>query len=331
MQIVEDLPQGLRYPIMTIGVFDGLHFGHQEILRRLVARATEKNGTSVLLTFTPHPQKIISPVDAPPLLQTFSQKAEMLSGLGIDVMVRLPFTRKLSLYSPEQFAKKILHCHGIREVYVGRNFRFGHRRKGDFHTLGKLGRESHFSVHPIEPVRLRGIHVSSTTIRQALKEGLTSLARRLLDRPYQIRGTVVRGSGRGSTIGYPTVNLDPENELVPATGVYVTRALVDGVAHWGGTNIGYRPTVDSRHRNRPLVESHLFNLDRNLYGKSIGLEFFFRLRSEKKFDGVESLKQQIDRDILLVRKYAARAQSLSNSHALELSRRGSRVSHQRRS
>ncbi len=324
MRIVEDLPQGLSYPIMTIGVFDGLHFGHQEILRRLVQKAKAKNGTSVLLTFTPHPQKIISPADAPPLLQTFPQKAEMLSGLGIDVMVRLPFTRELSLYSPEQFAQKILHCHGIREVYVGRNFRFGHARKGDFQTLEELGRKSLFSVQAIEPVRVHGIRVSSTTIRLALKQGQTSLARRLLDRPYQIRGTVVRGSDRGSAIGYPTANLDPENELIPATGVYVTRALVDGVAHWGGTNIGYRPTVDLPHRLRPVVESHLLDLDRDLYGMSIGLDFFFRLRSEKKFDGVESLKLQIDRDILLVRKYAAKAQPL-------LGRRRSSVSHQRRS
>ena len=310
MQIVEDLPQGLSYPIMTIGVFDGLHFGHQEILRRLVQRAKEKNGTSVLLTFTPHPQKIISPVAAPPLLQTFSQKAELLTQLDIDVMVRLPFTRDLSLHSPEQFAQKILHCRGIREIYVGRNFRFGHGRKGDFHTLEALGRKSLFSVYPIEPVRVRAIRVSSTTIRLALKQGRTSLARRFLDRPYQIRGTVVRGSGRGSAIGYPTANLDSENELIPATGVYVTRALVDGVAHWGGTNIGYRPTVDLAQRERPVVESHLLDLDGDLYGKSIGLEFFFRLRSEKRFDGVESLKRQIGSDILLVREYAAKAQRL---------------------
>ncbi len=308
MQIVEDLPQGLSYPIMAIGVFDGLHYGHQEILRRLVERATAKNGTSVLLTFTPHPQKIISPGDAPPLLQTFSQKAEMLRGLGVDVMVRLPFTRELSLYSPKKFAQKILHCHGIREIYVGCNFRFGHARKGDFRTLEELGRESLFSVHPIESVRVRGIRVSSTTIRLALKQGRTSLARRLLDRPYQIWGTVVRGSKRGVAIGYPTANLDPENELIPATGVYVTRALVDGVAHWAGTNIGFRPTVDRPQRTRPVVESHLLDLDQDLYGKSIRLDFFFRLRGEKKFDRVESLKQQIDHDIQLVRQYAAKMQ-----------------------
>ena len=310
MQILEELPQGLSYPIMTIGVFDGLHFGHQEILRRLVRRAKAKDGTSVLLTFTPHPQKIISSGDAPSLLQTFPQKAEMLRRLGIDVMVRLPFTRELSLYTPEQFAQKILHCHGIREVYVGSNFRFGHARKGDFHTLEELGRKSLFSVHAIEPVRVRGIRVSSTTIRLALEQGRTSLARRLLDRPYQIRGTVVRGSKRGSAIGYPTANLDPENELIPATGVYVTRALVDGVAHWAGTNIGFRPTVDLPHRAKPVVESHLLDLDRDLYGKTVGLNFFFRLRSEKKFDRVESLKQQIDRDIQLVREYAAKVQPL---------------------
>ena len=306
MRIGESLPEGLRDPVMTIGVFDGLHLGHQKILRGLVQRARERDGTSVLLTFTPHPQKVILPGDAPPLLQTFSQKAEMLRGLGVDVTVRLPFTRELSLYSPDQFARKILDYHGIREVHVGRNFRFGHGRKGDFQTLEALGRNSQFSVHPTEPVCCRGSRVSSTKIRHGLKQGHVSLARRFLARPYEIRGTVVRGSDRGTLIGYPTANLDPENELIPATGVYVTRVRVDGITHWGGTNIGYRPTLDQQERVRPVIETHLIDVEQDLYGKSMSLEFFFRLRSEKQFAGIEHLKKQIDHDILRVRQYACR-------------------------
>ena len=306
MQIIEDLakfPQSLSYPVMTIGVFDGVHLGHQLILRRLSERAREKKGTSVLLTFTPHPQKIISPAQAPLLLQTRQQKEKILEGLDVDIMLRLPFTRRLSLCSPSEFALQILHNHGIREIHVGSNFRFGHRRSGDIAALTSLGEEYRFEVHEIDPVYHRETRISSSHIRSLLAAGRVTLARRLLGRPYQIEGIVVRGSGRGAQLAFPTANLDLENELIPANGVYVTRAHLNGKAYPAVTNIGYRPTIREQSTDQPVVEPHLLDFEENIYGKHMKLDLCFRLRAEKKFDGVQDLKRQIGKDVQRTRRY----------------------------
>ncbi len=231
MQVIDDLsqfPRSLNFPIMTIGVFDGVHRGHQVILEQLVKRAEEKKGTSILLTFSPHPQKIISPNDAPPLLQTELQKQQMLEEFELDLIVCLPFTRKLSLHTPADFARQILHNHGIREIHVGSNFRFGHRRAGDIETLRSLGEEFQFEVCEIEPVYFRSTRISSSYIRDLLRKGRVALVKRLLKRPYQIQGLVVRGSGKGVELGFPTANLELENELIPAKGVYANRVHLAG-------------------------------------------------------------------------------------------------------
>ena len=300
------LPQRLEYPLMAIGVFDGLHLGHQYILRQLVRRTKAKKGTSLLLTFSPHPQKIISPADAPPLLQTDQQKEDILGELGVDVMVRLPFTRRVSLYSPADFAREVLCNHGIREIHVGQNFRFGHRRGGDLEILKSLGKEFSFQVHETAPLRFRGQRVSSTYVRRILGEGRIALARRLLLRPYQIRGVVVRDSGKGVELGFPTANLDPENELIPANGVYATRARLSGSTVIGVTNIGHRPTLHPEYGGRPVVETHLLDFDRNIYGNPMGLDLFCRLRAERKFAGLADLVQQIEKDVEKTRQYFAR-------------------------
>lgn len=271
----------------------------------LITRTRERDGTSILLTFHPHPQKVISSPDAPSLLSTQSQKEEMLRRFGIDIVVRLPFTRELSLKSPEQFVQDILCEHGIREIHVGSNFRFGHRRSGDFHSLQALGRKCGFEVYAVEQVRFRDVPISSTRVRNLIKEGRVALAKRLLGRPYQIRGTIVRGTGKGAQLGIPTANLEPENELIPATGVYVTQAVVDGSGYPSVTNIGYRPTLHREHEGPPIVETHLLDCGGDLYGKHMMLDFCLRLRAEKKFDGVAPLKKQIEKDIEQARKYFA--------------------------
>ncbi len=313
MQIVADLahfPQSLNYPVMTIGVFDGVHRGHQVILRQVVKRAQEKEGTSILLTFTPHPQKIISPDSAPPLLQTELQKNRILEELHLDMIVCLPFTRKLSLLTPEEFAHQILHNHGIREIHVGNNFRFGHRRSGDIETLKSLGPEFQFGVYEIEPVYFRGTRVSSSYIRNSLREGRVALAKRLLGRPYQIQGAVVRGSGKGMELGFPTANLDLQNELVPTNGVYATLAHLNGKTYPSVTNVGVRPTLHER-ADSPVVEPHLLDFRENVYGKSMKLDFCFRLRSEKKFKGVDELQKQIGKDVEETRKYLKRIKGIA--------------------
>ena len=312
MRIIEDLrnlPPGLPYPVATIGVFDGLHLGHQAIVRRVVQRARETNGTGILLTFSPHPQKIISPADAPALLQSPEQKDDLLREMGLDILVRFPFSRQVSRFSPRRFVRDVLSSQGIREIHVGSNFRFGYARAGDFKTLESLGRKFGFDVHSIDSVRFRGQRVSSTVVRMLLGEGRVALCRRLLNRPYQILGTVVRGSGRGADLGFPTANLQPASELIPAPGVYVTRATVNGAVFVGATNVGYRPTLDEP-ADQPVVETYLLDADCDLYGEFMTLDFWYRLRAEKRFPDLDALKRQLGCDVRMARKYGVKSDAV---------------------
>lgn len=309
MRVVETLngiPRSLSYPVIAIGVFDGVHRGHQEIIQKMVARTNERSGTAILLSFFPHPQKVIASGDAPPLLQTFQQRAEMLEQLGIDIFLRLPFTRRLSLNTPEEFVQQVLLPTGAKEVHVGGNFRFGHRRTGSLETLTLLGDTYGYEVHHTEPVYFRGRRVSSTRVRNLIKEGRVSLAKRLLGRPYEVRGNVVRGARKGAELGFPTANLKAENELLPATGVYVTRASVGEHSYLGATNVGFRPTVHGYVAPEPTVETHLFDFSGNLYGQEMTVEFCFRLRDEKRFAGLEDLINQVQVDIRRCGRYFER-------------------------
>lgn len=309
MQIIEDLknlPPRLQYPVATIGVFDGLHLGHQAIVKRVVQRAREMNGTAILLTFSPHPQKIISPADAPALLQLPAQKHRLLEEMGLDILVRFPFSRQISRFSPERFVRDVLGSHGVREIHVGSNFRFGYGRAGDFKTLEAMGGQFGFDVYSIDSVRFRGRRVSSTVVRKLLGQGRVALCRRLLNRPYQLLGTVVRGSGRGAGLGYPTANLQPASELIPASGVYVTRATVNGAGYVGATNVGYRPTLNEP-ADKPVVETYLLDADCDLYGEFMTLDFWCRLREERRFANLEALKRQLGCDVQVARKYGMKS------------------------
>ncbi|GAB4233566.1 MAG: bifunctional riboflavin kinase/FAD synthetase [Acidobacteriota bacterium] len=302
-----ELPTALPYPVLAIGAFDGVHRGHQEVLRRLVAEARRREGTAVVLSFHPHPQQVIRPGTAPPLLQTFEQQAEQLEALGVDLLVRFPFTREVSLWSPEEFVKEVLVSLGVQRVLVGENFRFGHRREGDFLLLQRLGERFGFAVEACPVLTFRGQRISSTRIRRLVSSGCVEAAARLLGRPYEMRGDVVVGDQRGRRMGFPTANLEPENPLLPANGVYVTRLEVEGRWWTGATNIGYRPTVKSRFRSpRPLVETHLLDFDGDLYGRYVKLAFCCRIRPEAEFADLEALIQRIRRDILFIRRYEAR-------------------------
>jgi riboflavin kinase / FMN adenylyltransferase len=306
MLIVNDLnqlPPSLKHPVMTIGVFDGVHRGHQATLEQVVRRAREKSGTALVLTFDPHPQKTIAPDKAPLLLQTSPQKQRTIEQLGIDVLIQLPFTRRLSLFTPEEFVERILFNHGIREIFVGGNFRFGHRRSGDFETLSALGKRFGIDVFSVDPIEFRGAKISSTRIRELLKEGRASLARRLLGRPYHLIGTVVRGAGAGARLGFATANLQAENELTPGTGVYAGQALVLGKRIPSVTNIGYRPTLHEGAPDKPVIEAHLLDFEQDLYGVTLELELCLRLRSERKFPSIAHLQKQIEKDIRRTREY----------------------------
>ncbi len=303
----------LPHPVLAIGVFDGLHLGHQAILRVVVERARQLDGTAMLLTFHPHPQKVISSGDAPLLLQTREQKEELLDQIGIQIMLQLPFTRRLSLYSPQEFAERILYRNGFREIHVGSNFRFGHRRSGTFATLQELGERYGFEVRETGAVLHEGERVSSTQIRSLLMGGDPEKAALLLGRPYQIRGTVVRGRRLGGQLGFPTANLAPQNELIPANGVYVTMAHVNGESRPSVSNIGFRPTVDRRPPPSATVETHILDFQEDLYGKPIALDFLARIRDEKKFSGLDALKTQIARDCETARAFFEPSGSLSQT------------------
>ncbi len=310
IESIHELPSRLDHPVVALGVFDGVHIGHQEIIREVFRRARDRSGTAFLLSFFPHPQKVIASGTAPPLLQTFDQQAEMLDRLGIDIFLRLPFTRRLSLLSPLEFVRDLLLRTGAREVHVGANFRFGHRRKGDFETLRGLGKEFGFSVVETAIVQFRGSRVSSTALRALVREGRVALAKRLLGRPYEIRGSIVKGARRGIELGFPTANLKTDNELSPATGVYVTRAFVNGTEFVGATNIGFRPTIQGFREPEPTIETHLPGFSGDLYGQSMKLQFCFRIRPERRFDTADALIQRIRKDILWVEKYSGKTARL---------------------
>ena len=314
MHIVETLarlPSDTARPLVAIGVFDGVHRGHQKILEQLVDRARRQRGTALVMTFHPHPQQVISAGDAPRLLQTPRQKERTLARHGVQWLIRVPFTRRLSLLSPLAFGEKFLRNRGLREIHVGSNFRFGHRRSGDYRTLRQLGRQFGFEVRETPPYSLRGHRISSTLIRQQLRNGATSLARNLLGRAYEICGTVIRGTGTGNQLGFSTANLKPENELIPATGVYVTQTLVEN--HWrpSVTNIGFRPTLPGQRSQHPVVETHLLDYGRELYGQRLTLKFFYRLRPERQFENIAALKSRIADDVARARRYFERTRKLT--------------------
>ncbi len=314
MEVIENLEVlagTWKNPIVALGVFDGMHLGHQAILNKISSRAREQDGTAILLSFHPHPQKIISPGDAPLLLQTTLQRVELLEKLGIDVYIRLPFDRKLSLLTPDQFGEQILKTVGTREIHVGENFRFGHRRSGTYSSLKEIGDKHGFSLFKTDTREFRGRRISSTRIRKALHAGRIELAGRMLNRPYEIEGMVVRGAGKGSTIGYPTANLDPANELVPPSGVYITRVTTESGIYQGATNIGYRPTIQKNPDQGASIETHLIGFEDNLYGQRIKVSFCMRLREEKRFESIRALTDQIEHDLARTRAYAVKTNFLT--------------------
>ncbi len=300
---LEELPHGFPRPVATIGNFDGIHLGHQELMRYLKDRARAAAGTPMVVTFSPHPLQVLVPNNAPRQIQTLPQKLATLQSLGIELAVVIPFDLSLAKTSARDFAEKIVwEKLRVHEVYVGPNFAFGHRREGSFSLLKEIGEEKGFVVGKIPQVQFRGSRVSSTAIRQALISGQVALARRLLGRPFALEGVVVHGAAKGGRLRIPTANLRTSNELIPRRGVYVTLLTEDGQRRLGVTNIGMRPTV-SPAETAETIETHVLDFDEDMYGKQIVLEFMVRLRDEKKFPDLDALVAQIRTDIARARRY----------------------------
>ena len=297
MKIIRGIePLEMRRPaVSTLGVFDGLHLGHQEIVRTVVERAFLIEAVPTVVTFDPHPRQVLKPETAPPLLQTFHQKMEGLRLLGIQQVLVLEFNQELAIQPAEHFIEKILvEALESKEVYLGKGFAFGHERRGNIELLLQASQEFGFLAAEVPEVQLRGHRISSTMIRRLLKSGRVNLARRMLGRAYGIEGMVARGQGIGAKLLYPTANLAVQNRVLPADGVYVTLSLVDGVWHRSVTNIGKRPTVTDEGETR--IEAHLIDFDRDIYDQQMRLRFLHRLRGEMKFAGLQELKAQIAAD-----------------------------------
>ena len=285
----------LRPTVLTLGVFDGLHLGHQLIMKTVAERAKAVDAVATALTFDPHPRAVLYPESAPPLLQTLDQRLANFEVLGIEQAIVIPFDREFASHPAEEFLKEIVHDRlHAKEVYLGKGFAFGKGRGGNIELLRKISIELGFYADEVPEVCLRGKRISSSRIRKLLAEGRVNLVRRMLGRPYGVEGVIIRGNRRGHTIGFPTANLKPHNRVIPKFGVYATATLLDGVWRRSITNIGVRPTFEKA--AEPSIETYLFDFDGDLYGDVLRVRFLHRIRDERKFNGIGELKAQIEKD-----------------------------------
>jgi riboflavin kinase/FMN adenylyltransferase len=280
---------------VTIGNFDGVHVGHQEILRGVIERARSMDAMSAVLTFYPHPARVLRPDVAPGLLETLPQRLAEFEALGMDAALVLKFDQELAKASAEQFAQRFLvETLRTRAVLVGANFRFGHKQAGDVKLLAQLGYQNGFKVEIVEPVLVDGRVVSSSEIRQAVREGRVDEAELMLGRPFALAGEIRTGTGLGRKVVVPTLNLATEQEILPKTGVYATEVVLGGKTYRAVTNVGVRPTFDGQ---KLAIESYLFEFSDTVTSGAIIVKFLTRLRDEQKFAGPEALREQILKDI----------------------------------
>lgn len=298
-------PVSLRAAWLTIGSFDGVHLGHQAILRQLVAGAHQAGAPAVVLTFYPHPGQVLGKKNRALYLTSPEQRNDVFRRLGVDVVINHPFNSWVASLTAGEFMAH-LHDHlDLRHLWVGYDFALGRNREGNVDRLRELGQQYGYIVHTVEPVTLEGQVISSSQIRTALESGNLEAANRLLGRPYQLCGEVIPGDGRGRKIGIPTANLEVwAARALPAAGVYVCRAHLHGQTFGAAVNIGVRPTFEHGPVT-PRAEAHIFDLDRDLYGDRLCLDFLARLRPEKRFPDVESLVAQIRSDMAQARAYLA--------------------------
>jgi riboflavin kinase/FMN adenylyltransferase len=297
MQIYRNLDDlgGPPAPVVALGNFDGVHLGHQAILRMAITKAAELKGSSFALTFDPSPTKVLAPDRAPRLILMPEDKAELLRASGIDGVIVLHFTLELSRITPHDFAREFLFQRiGARAVVVGHNVSFGHKRAGNADVMRKLGAKLGFEVIVVGPVKTAATEVSSTAIRAAINEGNLRRAAAMLGRPHFLRGPIVHGRERGRTIGFPTANIQNETECIPPDGVYATRIVLEDGSYPSITNIGMRPTFAEPERT---FETHIFDFDRDIYNRRVKLEIIERIRPERKFASGQELAAQIAADL----------------------------------
>jgi riboflavin kinase/FMN adenylyltransferase len=288
----------LLNPVITLGNFDGVHKGHQMILKKVIKRAKEIGGVSVVYTFSPHPLNVLRPEKEPPKITTFEEKAKLIEELGIEYLICENFTTSFAKKSPENFLKKVIYQRiKPQEIIIGHDYSFGKGRQGTVDLLKKTGKELGFKVDIVSDIKIKNIPVRSTTIRNLISEGKVSLAQKLMGKYYCLSGKVVHGKQR--KIGFPTANLSHIKDLIPQKGVYAIYVETPHGRFKGAINIGVNPTFDGK---KLCIETHIFNFDTDIYGKEINIFFVKRIRGEKKFKDAESLALQIKKDVSFINR-----------------------------
>jgi riboflavin kinase/FMN adenylyltransferase len=297
-----EMEAGARPVCLAIGVFDGVHLGHQQVIRQSVGDAAQHEGLCVVITFDRHPAAVLAPARVPPLIYPPAKKMRAIAALGPDTACVIHFDKAFSEISGEEFIRGLARdCRKIQSLSVGRAFTFGRGRSGNAGLLNALGKELNFAVHALAEVSLDGQPVSSTRVRAAVRAGRFALAGQMLGRPYTLCGQIIKGNGVGRQMGVPTANLDAAGLVKPPSGVYAARAFVGGRSHAAAVNIGCRPTVAST-APQIQVEAHLLDFDGDIYGEELELAFLKKLRNEKKFSTPAVLREQIGRDIARARE-----------------------------
>lgn len=298
---LKELKQPLTNPVLTIGNFDGVHKGHLSLFEKVKNISREIGGQSAVMTFEPHPIKVMRPGNGPPLITPINQKLRLISDAGIDVIFCLPFTKEFASIPARDFVRDILvGVIGIKEIVVGYDYNFGQGRQGDTELLRRLGEEMGFKVHVVEPIYIDHTLVSSTSIRELVRNGRLAETKQLLGRDYEISGTVKKGAGRGAKIlGIPTANLLPVDELIPGRGIYAVIAVLDGREYFGVCNIGYNPTFGVQALS---IETHLLDFHDDIVGRELAIRFIHHLREEKSFRNPQELADQIHKDIQRARE-----------------------------
>jgi riboflavin kinase/FMN adenylyltransferase len=301
IRAANELGNGQRKVCVAIGVFDGVHLGHQQVIRQTVADARVHNAVALVVTFDKHPNAVVAPDKTPPQIFSRSQKLRAIESLGADALLEIPFDKTFSAKSGEVFIRELAHDLGkIHSVCVGADFVFGHKRSGNVELLKKLGAELFFQVHGLAAVALDGQVVSSTRIREAIRAGNFDAASQMLGRPYAICGKIIEGDKIGRQFGFPTANLDATNLILPPNGVYAASVKLKGQFYRVALNIGTRPTVATA-QPQLRVEAHLLDFSGEIYGAELELELGVKLRDERKFSSPTELREQIGRDVAAVR------------------------------
>lgn len=300
MKIIYNHPYNSEL-VLTIGSFDGIHLGHRQIMKKTIQEAQRYNSDSALLTFTPHPLKIIAPAAAPKLLTSYQQKVNLITNYGINRVIFKRFTKEFAQLSYQEFIKRYLvERFSVNKIIVGADFRCGYKSKGTPDKLKELGVEYDFEVEKVPPIKMDGKEISSTYIREMIKEGAVSDVKHQLGRNFKIVSKVVSGDKRGRNLGYPTANLKPvTNYVLPPAGVYACRIEVQGERYNGIVNIGYRPTFD---KDKLSIEVHIFDFSDMIYEEEVELEFVQHIRAEKDFADKEELIAQIKEDVIEAKK-----------------------------